>query len=315
MRKAIPFLDSTEYEHEFDRKAINILKDFPGIETLTSTFVKYFASKPFRIQLTGSNIKITSSNFPEIYEIVTEVCDTLGVDNIPDVYLSPNWWINAYTVGSNTEHLVCIESGSLEMLTRDELLYIIGHEIGHIKSGHVLYHTMGQYLPALGEIIGTLTFGIGSVVSKGIDLALYRWVRMSELTADRAGLLACQDLEVAMRVNMKMAGIPKTHYDRINTAEFIKQAKEFEAYDFNSIDSIIKILHILNQTHPWTVMRAAELLKWVESGNYDRVLNRTSKNNVTTDSDCSEIVFCRNCGTKLFTDMLFCPNCGTKKIE
>ena len=312
MRQVIEFLDEKEYEHPFDRQAIKTLKGLPGLETLTSAVIKHFASKTYRINLTGSNIKITPTNFPEIYDIVDEACSILRVEKLPEVYLSPNWWINAYTVGTETEHLLCIESGSIERLTRDELLFVIGHEIGHIKSGHVLYHTMGSCMPILGDIVGAVSLGIGTLVTKGLELALYRWMRMSELTADRAGILACQDVEVAMRVNMKAAGIPRTYYTNINTAEFIKQAREFETYDYDTLGSIIKTFSNMTQDHPWAVLRASEILKWVDSGNYKRVLDRASKNNIVAEAN-GKIAFCINCGTKVFSNEDFCPNCGTRK--
>ncbi|KYO64110.1 hypothetical protein ATZ99_21410 [Thermovenabulum gondwanense] len=96
---------------------------------------------------------------------------------------------------------------------------------------------------------------------------------MSEFTADRAGLLTCQDPKVAATALMKLAGVPQKYFDRIRIDEFINQVKEFEDYDYDTLDKVAKYLSIMWQDHPWTVMRASELFKWVESGGYEEVIN------------------------------------------
>lgn len=71
---------------------------------------------------------------------------------------------------------------------------------------------------------------------------------------------------------MKLAGTPKKYFDKINVNEFINQAKEFEDYDYDTLDKVAKYLSIMWQDHPWTVMRASELFKWVESGEYESIM-------------------------------------------
>ncbi|MGB9977622.1 MAG: M48 family metalloprotease [Thermovenabulum sp.] len=68
---------------------------------------------------------------------------------------------------------------------------------------------MAQVFPILGEIVGSITLGAGKLLSTGLQIALLNWVRMSEFTADRAGLLTCQDPEVAASALMKLAGVPQ----------------------------------------------------------------------------------------------------------
>ncbi len=148
-------------------------------------------------------------------------------------------------------------------------MFIIGHEVGHIKSNHMLYHMMAQ---VINLFIDSLPGG--TLIAGGLQYALYYWNRMSEFTADRAGLLCCQDQEAMARTFVKMAGLPISEFDNIRTETFIKQARDFKMLDYNAMNKVVKFLSIADESHPWTVMRSAELLKWIDSGGYGRFVSR-----------------------------------------
>ena len=96
---------------------------------------------------------------------------------------------------------------------------------------------------------------------------------MSEFTADRAGLLCCQNKDAAIRAFMKMAGMPIKEFNNMNYQTFIQQATEFKQLDYDAMSKVIKFISIADNSHPWTVMRAAELLNWIESGEYVKYIN------------------------------------------
>lgn len=52
---------------------------------------------------------------------------------------------------------------------------------------------------------------------------------------------------------------------------FLVQAKEYEESG-GALDRIFKILGVLRRSHPFTTIRAAELQRWIEGGNYDRII-------------------------------------------
>lgn len=95
---------------------------------------------------------------------------------------------------------------------------------------------------------------------------------MSEFTADRAALLTCQDKDAAIETIIKMAGAPQKIFDKLNKDAFLKQAEEFEKKFGNIADTAIRTISIMSSSHPWTVYRAGELIKWIESGEYERIL-------------------------------------------
>jgi hypothetical protein len=131
---------------------------------------------------------------------------------------------------------------------------------------------------------------------------------MSELTADRAGILACQDVNAAMGAMVKLAGLPSKFFAQVNTEDFIAQAREFESFDSDKLDWIAKFLSGMGQSHPWTVMRAHEFLKWTDSGEYDRILS-DPKSAVTSTQQAK---FCTGCGAALIGQGVFCTNCGAR---
>ena len=71
---------------------------------------------------------------------------------------------------------------------------------------------------------------------------------------------------------MKMAGIPIQQFKDMKYHTFIQQAKDFKKLDYDGLNKLIKLISIADASHPWTVMRAAELLNWIESGDFSRFL-------------------------------------------
>lgn len=297
-RQEISNLEAKKYEHHLDRQALEALKDTPGLEKLMKNFHKYGVDKVLKVRFTGSNIKVNKNNFPRLNSIFENTCQRVNLEKIPDLYIQQDLNINAFTTGVERP-IVVINSGCLEMLSYEELLFIIGHEIGHIKSEHVLYHQMANVLPILGDVIGSATLGLGGLLSTSLQVALLNWQRKSEFTADRAGVLNCQDIDAAITAMMKLAGMPPRYYDKLNPKDFIEQAEEFEGFDENNLDKIAKKLSVMFANHPWTVMRAAEIKKWFESDGYRNILE-DRKN------------FCTQCGNQLKENANFCTNCGAK---
>ena len=300
--KILDGLQPLEYEHPWDQEALNNLKNLAGLDSLVKKINQYGIEAALRAQYTGSSIKVTNKNFPMLHEQFLNACNILGVFPIPAFYLQWGYEINAFTTGVERPILV-LNSGIIDLLEEDEISFIIGHELGHIKSQHVLYHQLATIFPYIGDILGQATLGLGNAISMGIELALLKWSRMSEFTADRAGLLACQNFNAACSTFIKMSGIPSKYYHTIDIAAFLEQAKEFSNYDHKLLDGLVKKLVNLTNDHPWTVLRAAELNKWCEEGNYLAVLNRQYK-------DC--LFCCPYCRQPLLANNIFCPNCGNK---
>lgn len=263
-KKILKGLDHSQYEHPFDKKALKALEKTPGVNLVGNFITKNAIEKIYTVQYAGSNLKITKDNYPQIYDYLQYACQILDLAEIPAIYIQWGYDINAFTVGSENP-IIVLNSGLIDLCDDDEIMFIIGHECGHIKSNHMLYHMMAQ---AINICIDSIPFG--NIAAAPVQYALYYWDRMSEFTADRAGLLCCQNKDAAIRAFMKMAGTPIKEYENLNYRTFIQQASDFKQLDYDAMSKIIKFISIADASHPWTVMRAAELLNWINSGAYSQ---------------------------------------------
>jgi Zn-dependent protease with chaperone function len=234
----------------------------------------------------------------------------LNLPSTPELYFFPTDELHGYTTGVD-QPIISMSNGCLEGLTDGEMMFFIGRQIGHIKSRHMLYYEIGTLLPLLSEILGSLTLGIGSIITMGLQMALLQWKRMSEYTADRAGLLACQDINIAVSALAKISGLPARHYQSFDMNDFTSQARQFEGFDVGNYNKVIKYVSLMLGDHKWSVDRMRELLKWSNSGEYQAVLERKTAVAPST----AKFKFCENCGARFLSDSAsFCPKCGKRVL-
>jgi hypothetical protein len=275
-RKLLTGLSSEAYEHPFDRKALASLQNMPGVSLLLKKINEYGIDRLLRLQSLGSEIRISPRNFPQLHQTFVETCQILDVAPLPELYLFRGiGHIETYIVGVE-KPLVGINLDAMEWLGADELLYVFGHEVARIKSQHMVYHQMAIVMPTLKNLLSSTTLGVGGLVASGMELGLYNWRMMARFTADRAGLLACQDIHVATTTLMKLAGLPEEYLTTAVIEDFLVQAREFASNSFDTVDKVTKILSYTESGLSWVVMRAGELLKWVDSGEYDNLIQQTN---------------------------------------
>jgi Zn-dependent protease with chaperone function len=160
----------------------------------------------------------------------------------------------------------------MEWLSHDELLFLLGHELARVKSGYLAYQQLSNFMPMLKSVLSTTTFGLGGLAANGVEVALYNWIVMSQFTSDRAGLLACQNLDSAISTLMKLSGLPNEYLNKQTIDAFEAQARQFDTNSLSNLDRITKIVSFMNYQNPWGVMRASQLLEWADSGEYSRLL-------------------------------------------
>ncbi|MDZ8184618.1 MAG: M48 family metallopeptidase [Nostoc sp. ChiSLP02] len=277
-RKILTGLSSQAYEHPFDRKALASLQKMPGVSLLLKKINEYGIDRLLRLQTVGSDIRITPRNFPQLHQTLVETCEILDVTPLPELYLyRGTGHIRSYIIGVE-KPLIGINLDALEWLNTDELVYILGHEIARIKSQHMVYHQMAFVMPTLKNLLSSTTLGVGGLVANGMELALYNWQMMARFTADRAGLLACQDIDVATTALMKLAGLPDEYLTTVVIEDFVTQAREFASQNLDTADRVTKILSYAESGLSWVVMRTGELLKWVDSGEYEKIIQQKNLN-------------------------------------
>ncbi|MFI5891241.1 M48 family metallopeptidase [Actinoplanes sp. NPDC051513] len=265
-RVTLTGISSRAWEHPADRGALTALRELRGFDDMIKAFFGMWNERGFRLAFLSSAIRVDHRQYPRVYQRFTEAATTLDVAELPELYVTQDPIINGQAIGLDKPFIV-ITTGAVERLDDDELRAVLGHELGHVRSGHSVYRTIMMILTRWTISLAWLP--IGAIALRGIIAAMLEWWRKAELSADRAGLLAGQDPAASTRLLMKLAG--GGDLSQIDTAAFLEQAAEYESGG-DLRDSLHKIGLTLWNTHPVPVARAAELRKWIDSGEYARIL-------------------------------------------
>lgn len=257
------------WEHPADRAALTLLGQVPGLPELMKLLGGLTGDRSLRLTWMASAVRSGPLQIPAAWQAVTEACRILDVSPVPEVYVTPGPVHNAMLIGFETPFVV-LGGGLVQSLSSDELLAVAGHEIAHLKAGHSIYRTA---LWLLTQISLQLS-GAGDLVRLPVWAALKDWERKSELSCDRAGLLACQDPSAALSALVKVS-YPDLH-DRIDSAELLRQGAEWEASG-DLLDSVYKLLGTLDASHPALVQRYAALHAWSQGPEYPAILAGTQR--------------------------------------
>jgi len=268
-------LSKHDYIHPADSKALAALRAIPGIDSMLKKLIAVTFESAIHVTLMAGSVKVTAKQCPDIHAKLQIACTTLGVD-MPDLFIQQNPIVNAFTYGVEKPYIV-LHSALLERLSEDETLAVIAHEVGHIHSEHVLYLTAARLMELLANAsIAALLPGaeiVKLIVSMGINSALLAWARRAELSCDRAALLVTQDPHAIGRTMMKLAG--GTFASKIDYELFLEQGREFQKNcDEKALDKFWANIINAGLTHPLPVWRVAEILQWVDSGEYEEVMKK-----------------------------------------
>jgi Zn-dependent protease with chaperone function len=237
--------------------------------------------------------------YPSKLDALVRYCAiALSLDALPEVLIVKGNQPNAFTFGSEEHAFLVVNSRILDLFTEREVTALFAHELGHVKSGHILYHTVAE---ALGGGISVSASFLGlDIVSLPVRLALLSWHRESEVTADRASLLVVNDISVIKSLMTKLAlwsspgMIPSGGFD-------------IEKDKAGLLDSASELF----RTHPLHVNRFKLAKDFFESDQF-----RFARRKIETRLDLLRalIPICRFCGERKRVEELFCPMCGRCQI-
>jgi Zn-dependent protease with chaperone function len=259
-------ISSRAYEHPADRSALVALRKLTGFDTLLKILNGLFNERAMRLQFLASSVKVSERQFPHIHEMLRDGAYILDMDKVPELFVTQDPLVNAMALGTNQPFIV-LNTAVVDLMDAEELRFVIGHELGHVLSGHAVYRTMLYNLIQLATRVAWMP--LGYIGLRAIIWGLEEWYRKSELSCDRAGLLAGQDVDAARRALMKTAG--GSRLAEMNSDAFHEQAREYDAVP-DLRDSVLKIMQLQGTTHPFAVVRFAELDHWASNGEYDRIL-------------------------------------------
>lgn len=259
-------LASTAILHTQDKSTMDTLRKIPGFKSVVDKTIVNIMEKYATIEYTADGINVNQKSLPTVYQQLRKACRILDIKNVPDCSTDWDYDVCAFTVGEQRPRIILL-SGTVDLLNNDEMFFTLGHELGHIKCGHKTYH---MFTEALYMAVANSDLSIWISLVK---IPLLNWYRVSDFSADRMELLYCQYINVALNMMIKMSGLPKKCYDRIDLKSFIQQAVEFNEKYSGTMNSIIKYLSINAAARPWLVVRAGELYS-CQSGEYNKIINK-----------------------------------------
>lgn len=219
----------------------------------------YFTSQSHHRALLERAMLITPQTLPGLVPVISEAARRLQVEPV-NVFVVPGHTINAYTFGLSTPKAIVLHEGLFKVMDRDEIQFIIGHEMGHIALGHTW----------LNSIIGGMA-GIPAPYSASylLILALRWWNRACEFSADRAGLLACGKPAKALSALIKLEIGP----GGVSPEAFQRALRRIEAEDDNFLSNLGELL----ATHPMIIKRLDQLKRYAGSADYQKLQARLSR--------------------------------------
>jgi tellurite resistance protein len=169
-----------------------------------------------RKHLLATSVRITAAMAPKLVNALNHCRTVLGVKTEVELYVYPDPRFNAGCVRPEQGRVfVMLSSSLLESFDAGELLFVMGHELGH----HLFEH---HRMP-----LGMLLSG-NSPLPTSIALNLFAWSRYAEISADRAGLACTESLQPVTSSLFKLASGLKSPPFRVELSDMLSQMGDME---------------------------------------------------------------------------------------
>ncbi|HEX4310333.1 MAG TPA: M48 family metallopeptidase [Acidobacteriaceae bacterium] len=245
-------LDRAVFLWAGDGHAMSALQKMPPLNAVVRS-VSDKVGRPW-IESTFNGIRLGPRQMPDVWKQAILAARLLGLPSMPDVYLSGDHMWDAYTFGSDTSSFIVIGTSLVNNFKGDELLFVLAREMGHCRAGHALWKSVVRFLSGEQQRSGLLSGGLlgamspSKLISGAIDMPLMAWSRQSDITADRAGLLAVGDEALARRVLLAWSIRSNAILKRINIDEWMKQ-------EDTSNDNVTRLSEMTTSSSMYTTRR------------------------------------------------------------
>ena len=239
-RRRYPGIAPEAYRHPLDQQATEALKAVPGFEFAISKLSRFSVEHLIYVEYCANGVKVTPRQCSGIYALLREACAILDVQE-PSLFLSQTPIANAFALGRERPTMV-LHTGLVELLTEEELLGVIAHELGHIHAGHSVYRMM-LLLIQLAAKAGGMRFGVGDIFSLPIEMALLEWARKAEFTADRAAILVTQNPEAVFSSLFKLTGGSPKIFEQMGSGRISQTGRRVRQAGYRAVGQILQGNH------------------------------------------------------------------------
>lgn len=199
----------------------------------------------FRAHLLGSCVRVSPDNFPEIAEMLKDICAKLEYPKKIETYVYQEGEVNAFLVRRFRTRIILLPhglvEGMLDLENRPQLLWILSRSVGHLKAKHLRLNWLNILIESLEKLMI-------------LNIFLYPWERATQYSGDRIGLAVCTDLHAALRaMNRLMVGNELS--GRATLLGALQQRQRLSG-------SVFAWLAECLSTHPHLTKRIASLIEW-----------------------------------------------------
>ncbi|TWH82359.1 M48 family metallopeptidase [Sedimentibacter saalensis] len=208
---------------------------------LLLTAISLFSNGLMIARIRTNGVRLSANQFPEVYNKVVELCNSMEIQSIPEVYVIESGGIlNAFAAKSFRKNIVILYSDIFDLINtenNDELSFIIAHELAHIKRRHVAKHLFilpAMWIPSLGNA----------------------YLRACEYTSDRIAAYYINNSEASMNA-LTILAIGKTLFNKVNRDEYLLQHSKNKG--------LLNKLAEKSSTHPSLPKRIYEIKNYFEN--------------------------------------------------
>jgi Zn-dependent protease with chaperone function len=250
------------FQHPADRAATAALGSIPYLDTVVRKLVELGYERALRQSYLGSSVRLSEDQLGDVWREHAIAYATLDMAEVPDLYLTQYPSPNALAIGSKRP-IVVVQSELVGLLDAGQRRAVFAHEAAHILADHQLYRT-ALYILMLLTRSSRLLLPLAP-----IRTALVEWERATELSADRAAALVTRDPLTVCRTLMCLAG--GAMVDQLDLDAFMRQGLDYTEQG-GGLERLTRLLIDLGLSHPMPVKRTHELMAWVRSGEFDRIV-------------------------------------------
>ncbi len=267
-RRVVPLkLSLNDYEYPSDREGRSQLNKQREIQNMVRDYIKEYAEPYLNGQLNGMGVKVSSRQLPELYGLVKELASILDIIT-PQIFIQQDPYLKASTYGTEEQNTIIISHSLYEQFNESQLAFILGHEMGHIKSQHVFYLNMFNYIK---------NNNTGNLFTRPMQMEILKWQRSTEVTADRAGLICCQDIDDVSLALLTLAAGSIRLAEKIDLEEYIES--QLLSLEYNPVGQFSEA----NSTHNYIPIRLRHLREFYHSKQYRTLVEADIELNSTNE--------------------------------
>lgn len=190
------FKTEIELEKKVREQIYNAIQG-PIVEYLISQIDDSTSDIYWRSTMEGHSFKVEEKLMKHLYQLFYGVREALGFEDPIDFYITGDATVNAFSVASEKEgepNIVNINSALVELMSDDELKFVVGHEIGHLINRDTHHRRLLSFV-----------FPEGSETPLILRYKLHLDDQLCELVADRYGYRAIPDIKTCVSAFFKLS--------------------------------------------------------------------------------------------------------------